>query len=83
MTRFAGVTGAADSDAVAALLPGNYRVFGHRFPGGGALGSGNPEQWTNRIVVLIEGADEPGSTLHDDVVPRLAANRMYATEVVT
>jgi hypothetical protein len=68
--RYASVTGARDSDEVAAYLPGNYEVYGHRFPDGPS----------GRIVVLIRGVDTAGWTLDDYVIPRLASGSMGCEE---
>lgn len=71
-TRYASVTGARSSEEVAAYLPGNYEVCGHRFPDGPA----------GKIVVLIRGLDSAGWTLDDYVIPRLASGLMWATEMI-
>jgi hypothetical protein len=69
--RYASVTGARSSDEVAAYMPGNYEVYGHRFPDGG----------TGRLVVLIRGEDNAGWTLDDYVIPRLASGLMACREI--
>lgn len=68
--RFAAVYGARDSDEVRALLPDNYEVYGHRFPGG------DPRL----IVVLICGVDESVWTLDEYVKPRLSQELMHCEE---
>lgn len=70
--RYAAVTGARDAEHLTRYLPGNYEVYGHRFPDGPG----------GKIVLLIRGRDDCGWTLDDYVIPRCASGLIWVTEVV-
>lgn len=70
--RFAAVHGAWESKDVEVYLPGNYEVYGHRFPDGPS----------NKPVFLIRGEDDAGWTLDGYVIPRLASGLLIAVEAI-